>query len=464
MALSDGLPFELAIRTVMDEVWYTNALPEWYTPEKVDVKKRIATLRDRAGRYTAGDPPLSALQTQVPRITSGFRVWGVPAVNDQMILQACVARLAPEIAKRFDRKRVYSHAPNDNPNSVAFMKPQIPALIDFYAETVRHLQAGEFVLEFDIARAFASIDRTKFFEYLETLKPKSQEVALIRRLLDSWSGSNAGIPLINDSIFFLGGAYLNVVDREVTKSTTNFIRYVDDYRVFGKGQAELETLFEKISRDVGSLGLSLNPRKVRIGSAKDILDPQGEPRLILPQTKSSVIELDGGMTGQLEPEQLGKFVGRALNDPNSYLTEGIGRYLMGALRRYRLSRAMHRRANDKAELADRLIKELTGDVRAQEQTGVRLSEYGENAQNAWRAIWIIYLIEQQGTAAKYTDQLAKIEAITALPEEVHLWSRRCRLGIGGEPEKLTDDALHDMSYLDAGRRCYGEQVCKGEGF
>jgi hypothetical protein len=95
---------------------------------------------------------------------------------------------------------------------------------------------------------------------------------------------------------------------------------------------------------------------------------------------------------------------------------------------------------------------------------VRLSEYGENAQNAWRAIWIIYLIEQQGTAAKYTDQLAKIEAITALPEEVHLWSRRCRLGIGGEPEKLTDDALHDMSYLDAGRRCYGEQVCKGEGF
>jgi reverse transcriptase-like protein len=461
MAGIDDLPFQLAIRTVMDEVWYSNALPEWYTPQDIDRTKRVARLRDRARGYTTGDQPIPVLRTQVPRLTGGFRTWGVPAVNDQMIMQACVAQLKPEIAKTFDRKRTYSHAPNDNPSSVALMKPQIPALIDFYTETIRRLQGGAFVLEFDIERAFASIDRAKFFEFLEGLKPKSLEVTLIQRLLDSWSGADPGIPMVNDSVFFLGGAYLNIVDREVSKSTSDYIRYVDDYRVFGSSRASLETTFEKISRNVAQLGLRMNPRKVRIGSAADILDPQGDPRFI---TQGSVIELDSGMIGNLDPEQLAKFIGRSLDQPTYYLTEGIGRYLLGSLRRYRLNRAIYRRAKEDARLADRLFNALTGDSKALEQTGIRLGEYGSDPENAWRAIWIIYLIEQQGSASTYTQQLSTIEKNARLPEEVRLWSRRCRLGLGGEPEKLSDDNLHDISYLEAGRRCYGEQVCKGEGF
>jgi hypothetical protein len=96
-------------------------------------------------------------------------------------------------------------------------------------------------------------------------------------------------------------------------------------------------------------------------------------------------------------------------------------------------------------------------------TSKRLAEYGTEPENAWRAIWVIYLIEQQRTSEEFAPQLAEIEQSAQMPTVVKLWARRCRLGIGGEPLKL-GEALHDMSYVDAGHQCYGEQVCTGEGF
>jgi hypothetical protein len=214
---------------------------------------------------------------------------------------------------------------------------------------------------------------------------------------------------------------------------------------------------------VTRLGLKMNPKKVRIGSAKEILDPKGEPRFVISKSRGSVIELDSGLKGQLEPEELKQFIGRSLEQPDRYLTEGIGRYLLGTLRRYRLSRAISRRANTAPALPDSLVKALTADPKVVQETSLRLNEFGNDPSNSWRAIWIIYLIEQQESARDNETQLAKIEENAALREEVRLWARRCRLGVGGEPEKL-DDILHDLSYLDAGRRCYGDPVCRGEGF
>jgi hypothetical protein len=51
-----------------------------------------------------------------------------------------------------------------------------------------------------------------------------------------------------------------------------------------------------------------------------------------------------------------------------------------------------------------------------------------------------------------------------MPEVAKLWARRCHLGISGEPKQLDDESFRDMGYLDAGRRCYGDTLCKGEGF
>lgn len=459
----ETLPLRLAIRTVMNDVWYSNALPEWYTPERIDEAGRVKHLSNRANRYLEGENPLDALSFEVPRLTGGTRTWVIPAVNDQIIMHACVENLSTTVANSLDWKHVFSCEPNDNPNRISFMKPQIAAMFEFHKETIRRLQQGAFVLELDIENAFSNINRAQFFDFLEKIKPGSLEVSLISRLINAWSGKRSGIPLVNDSIFFLGSAYLSVVDRVVLNITGDFIRYMDDYRVFGNNKTELEGLYEKISKDLSQLGLKVNPRKVRIGSSKDFLQPVTELRLA--EQQRYVINLDTGISSQIEPEQLVTLVTRSLELPSDYLNEGFGRCLLGALRRYRLNAAIYRRAGYKEiGLGVQLRELLAGDQKALELTGSRLIEYGKKTEHAWRAIWIIYLIEQQGTAQRFHSHLVQIEQSKQMPAVAKLWARRCRLGIGGEPKQLQDELLHDMSYLEAGQHCYGEQLCKGEGF
>jgi hypothetical protein len=462
MSHVDTLAFRLAIRLVMEEIWYSNAVPEWYTPEEIDEPARIERLVERADRYLEGEEPLSALSLNVPRVKGGLRPWVVPAVNDQMILQACVAKLAEELANSIDARHVYSFRPNNDPSRIALMEPQLAALLEFHKETMTRLQGGDVVLEFDIESAFASIDRGRFYEFLQQLNPNGVEVRLIRRLMDSWSGAAPGIPLVNDSVFFLGSAYLGVVDNIVSGFTDDFIRYMDDYRVFGRNKADLESVFERINRAMGQLELRINPRKVKIRTIKDLRQPAIEPRFAKIESGEYVIDLDVGMRDQIEPEQLAALVEYSLESPDYYLNEGIGRHLLGALRRYRLNLAIYRRADEDSDLGTRLRNALKNPSTVR-LTSKRLAEYGTEPGNAWRAIWVIYLIEQQRTSEQFSPQLAEIEQSARMPTVVKLWARRCRLGIGGEPLELVE-ALHDMSYVDAGQQCYGERVCTGEGF
>jgi hypothetical protein len=459
----ESLPLRGAIATVLNEVGYSNALPEWYTPEAVDTDRREERLISRAYSYQEGENPLPALTVQVPRQNGGMRAWVVPAVNDQMIMQACVAGLAPALAKQVDPDRVFSHARGDDGDPPPFMQSQVAALLAFQRETASRARAGGYVLELDIANAFASIDRDRLYDFLERLKPGSTEAMLIRRLLNAWSGSADGIPMVNDSVFFLGGAYLGVVDREIAKVTGNFIRFVDDYRVFGRSTAELEATYEKISRAMSLLGLKINPRKVRIVAAKDLPPPLGTARFVSLGEVSGV-PVDPGMARQLDPELLADLVGRVLQHPELHLNEGLGRYVLGALRRYRLNGARHRRADSPdTDFSAKLRKALRADTDAMRRAGQRLAEFARDSQDVWRTTWVIYLIEQQGAASEQGPLLGRIEDDFRMPDVTRLWARRVRLGAAGEPEAL-DDALHDLPYLDAGRRCYGAQLCKGEGF
>jgi hypothetical protein len=457
------LPFKNAIRTVLDEVGYSNALPEWYTPETVDIDAREQHLIGRASSYQAGGNPLPALTVQVPRLTGGTRTWVVPAVNDQIIMQACVAGLAPALAKQVDPDRVYSHARGDDGDPPSFMQSQVAALLAFQRETASRTRDSGYVLELDIENAFASIDRDKLYEFLDRLKPDGTEVELIRRLLDAWSGDAPGIPMVNDSVFLLGGAWLSVVDREIAEITGNFIRFVDDYRVFGRSEAELEATFEKISRAMSLLGLKINPRKVRIASARDLPPALGNARFARMADVSGA-PVDAGMERQLDPEQLADLAGRVLERPDLYLNEGLGRYVLGALRRYRLNGAKNRHAsNPDTDFSAKLRKALRADADAMRLAGERLAEFATDPQDVWRTTWTIYLIEQQGSASEHSSLLGRIEDDFRMPDVTRLWARRARLGASGEPPEL-DDALHDMAYVDAGRRCYGAQLCKGEGF
>ena len=106
---------------------------------------------------------------------------------------------------------------------------------------------------------------------------------------------------------------------------------------------------------------------------------------------------------------------------------------------------------------------LSGNASIQRLTDSLLAKYRTQPEQAWRLIWLIYLIEQAGTAGTMKDHLERLEASKQMPLAVRLWARRCREGRSGEPLALREE-VHDLSYLDAGLRCYGETPCKDDGF
>jgi hypothetical protein len=240
-----ALPFQLGIRLALDSISYSNPLPYWLETVAIDYSERAQGVRRRVTQYLDGVRPKPAFSVQVPKKSGQLKTWFVPTVNDQIIFQTCVSVIAESVYTRsVNPNRVFSYRYNTDPNRLALIQDPISAWNDFQNETRQSCLSNECLLQFDIADAFASIDRTQFSRFLVHVACNKQAAALLSMLVDSLSGGEMGLPLINDSVFFLGNAYLSEIDKVVEARTSNFIRFVDDYRVFGKSREDLARLLE----------------------------------------------------------------------------------------------------------------------------------------------------------------------------------------------------------------------------
>src|SRR5437762_7656828 len=62
----------------------------------------------------------------VPKRSGTTKLWSVPTVNDQIILQTCVSSIAETLdIKCLDEKRAFSYRYNRDPNRLALVEDQI---------------------------------------------------------------------------------------------------------------------------------------------------------------------------------------------------------------------------------------------------------------------------------------------------------------------------------------------------
>jgi hypothetical protein len=117
-----------------------------------------------------------------------------------------------------------------------------------------------------------------------------------------------------------------------------------------------------------------------------------------------------------------------------------------------------------SNLADQFASILLADRQVLPLIGDRLAYFATHPSEEWRTIWIIYLIEQLGQQQRFRAQLQRIENDRRFAQAVRLWCRRALLRKHGEPAHLPDDKIDDLDYVEAGLRCYGQNVCTGDGF
>ncbi len=270
--LPRSLPIQLGTRLLLDSVSYSNPLPPWSDPVEIDYRAREGRISNKIIRYLDGETPRPPFEIGVPKKTGGKKSWKIPSVNDQIVTQVCVSALAEKVYGALDGERVLSYRYNTDADRLQLTESQVSSWKQFQDETNRKLTTQSHLLQIDLEDAFESIDRVKFFDFLDHLAPKRVEVSLLRRMLESFSRGNAGLPLVNDSVFFMGNVYLHLVDQVVGKYSTNFIRFVDDYRIFGNSSDHLEGLLQQISQELTPLGFKINKSKVKLGSKEEYLE------------------------------------------------------------------------------------------------------------------------------------------------------------------------------------------------
>ncbi|MBI5116994.1 group II intron reverse transcriptase domain-containing protein [Candidatus Poribacteria bacterium] len=160
----------------------------------------------------------------------------------------------------------------------------VHAAVDRYNEYARKYT---YVLKCDIRKYFQSVDHEILLEMISRKIACPQTMWLITKIIASRDDKShvsyfendtlftpferkRGIPIGNLTSQFFANVYLNGFDHFVKEILGQpYIRYVDDFVVFGNSKGRLHEVNEKIQAYLSSLRLNIHERKCRIYRVKD---------------------------------------------------------------------------------------------------------------------------------------------------------------------------------------------------
>ena len=447
----NSLPVDLATRVYIDSVSHSNPLPHWLDSKKYPYDQIAQLIKGKIVRYTKNQEDVKpAYKIDVPLKAGITRTWLIPSVNDQIILHACTIDLESSLYLDDSKKsKVFSY--QGSPDKIDFLNRQLEQWIAFQDETLKRMKPNGYILQLDLKKAYANFDRKKVFSYFAKKSGNKPTVDLLAKLINGWTDDTKGLPLVNDSLFFLGDAYLDTVDTLIEKHSANFIRFVDDYRFFGDSKKELETVFESVSNELASAGFVINQKKVCLGPCSDFIK-----MLSVKKYKEEPNEYLGPLlfAEVIDPERLVEYIAVALNKPEQYLTVSYGRLLTRELRKLRAN------AQSGSFAYNAFVSKLAKNRTIRKQIIELTTTYSSKTNESWRIVWLLHLLEDLVRSGKKVGQEKKMLAGLIKDSKtdivVRLWAKRLLLSPAKLDESKTLFNQQDVSYIQEGKLIYGE--------
>lgn len=194
--------------------------------------------------------------------------------------------LAILFAEKIERKRLpisenrifsYRFTPNGK-NDQIFSDNSNLGFKGFRKEEFRQAASehNQFILTADISHFYDSLN-------LHVLENELREAAgddddflskRVTRWLDRFlqktdAGWSRGIPVGNNASRILAEASLIGLDRRLNNKGINFIRYVDDFKIFTKDAIDAQKALETLNKELSYIGLALNDSKVSLQTISD---------------------------------------------------------------------------------------------------------------------------------------------------------------------------------------------------
>lgn len=124
-----------------------------------------------------------------------------------------------------------------------------------------------YVLSCDISKYFASIDHARLMEIIASRVSDTRIVRLCWLVVASAEDSpGRGIPIGNLTSQLFANVYLDALDHYAKRiGIRRYVRYMDDFLIFGEDAASLHKIKSRIVEFLGSrLGLVLHPKKANV--------------------------------------------------------------------------------------------------------------------------------------------------------------------------------------------------------
>ncbi len=264
---------------------------------------------------------------------------------------------------------------------------------------------------------------------------------------------------------------LSEIDKVVKVRTSNFIRFVDDYRVFGGHREDLARLLEEVERRLRPLGYTINSDKVRLGTGQEYLDAVSR----IKYEKTTGLERttpDGSkyinaaiFTDIIEPEKLVDLVQKTVQNPDEHLNEGLGRLLLGFLKKMRINGWIACERNYPRSLRKDFSEQLSSNAEVVKTATGLLKAYSADQQQMWRSIWLLYVLQDidtsqmpdKETARSLKATLQQIREADDVPPVVRIWAN----APFGMIEEDAFEQLHDSEYVECGRLLFSRSLRSG---
>jgi hypothetical protein len=455
----ENLPVQLAIRLVLDDIAYSNPLPSWVDPIVINYSRRELAIRQKLQQYATQSTAPRPFSILVPKKSGQKRLWSVPSVNEQIMLQACISSFAEKLDGDVLDNRVFSYRYNRQEDQLGLVEDQLAAWTKFQDETKRRCQNSQCMLQIDLQNAFQSIDRGDLYKFLADFTTPLI-LGLLRRHIDSFS-FEAGLPLVNNSVFFLGNAYLSKIDTIIQRHNSEFVRFVDDYRIFDSSKGHLESVLRRITVDLERAGYYVNPDKLRLGTGQEYLEAVSKLKYS-PDTDEGGYVRPTVLRDLMRREDIVQTISMSVNDPDKYLNEGFGRFQLAVMRRFRFNQNVARKekpkkGDEEEEEPSTLEGLLSEDSELVNKIIELLHRYSKDPTEIWRTIWLLYVLKivdldglrkrDASTAARFQEGLLTLQASTTTGIAARLWSNP-KAGVLVQGEDI--EKLHDLNYIDSG--------------
>lgn len=280
-----------------------------YQSYELALKNNLSDLRQRllGGTFKPSHPQ----RIYAPKASGLHRPLSLLTIEDQIVLQAFANLVAKKIAPKrapLQLTTVYSNIVQEH-GDIFFFRRWQHTYVAFQNRVAKLYKNGmRWVGDFDLAAFYDTISHNLL---LRTIYPQTQNPDLdwFANCLHTWSadshasGHGHGLPQGPLASALLAECFLLPVDLEL-QDTPGYVRYVDDVRLLGSSEYEVQKALIKLERRCRERGLIPQPGKFAIKKAQNLNDAMGIlPSIADPQnddTGPSTLDIDWAWEKLLE--------------------------------------------------------------------------------------------------------------------------------------------------------------------